>query len=633
VSEHLDEMALEALLSGRDDLVPPAARAHLEGCAECQATVAAERQWALDASVALRRAAPDVEGLDAMIGRAMAAAPAEADVMRAPSRSSLWMGAAIGGLAAAALGVLSLPGSASMDGLTALGRQGLTLGRAIDSVVETAIPGGWGLVAVLGLVLALLLAVPARFRLGDRRAGARVATGTLGLLAVLAVGAPARPAHAYRVEGAWPEPAPTVTLDAEGLPTSEALRRATESAGLGLVARLENDPPVTLHVRDVPLPEVVQALLGDAPVVVVPSAHLLTVRAEAPTETPTAETVAETPVAEAPASETPTAPPTTTSPETPTEPPVAEAPPEPAPREALVAATPAPSAVADRVTFGDGVEIAADEVVRDVFTMGGDARVLGRALGDVVTMGGNAEVVGEVIGNVTTMGGNIRVREGARVHGDLNAMGGDVDVEEGATLYGQVLRSGRSTPSHAALSTAAQEDDGGEGASTLYRWGLWHALLFLLGLVMLGTSSRERLTVLRNELGARPVRSAFGGFFGILAGGILSFVLVLTIIGSPGALVLGGLLFVAGCMGWTAVAAWLGSVLPIGLLKDRPVLQLAVGIAILFLLGLVPTFGTLITIAVVLAGTGAAIATNFGKKKRAPVRHHVPTGPFRNAAR
>ncbi len=628
-------MALEALTTGREDLVSPSARAHLAQCARCQAAVAGDRQWALDASVALRRAAPDVDGLDAMLARAMEAAPAEGELMRAPSRSSLWWGAALGGLAAAALGILSLPAGASMDGLTALGRQGLTLGRAIDSVVETAVPGGWGLVAVLGLGLALLLALPARLLLGERR-GSAAATGALGLMAALMVGAPATPAHAYRVEGSWPEPTPTVTLEVEGAPTSQALRQVTEAAGLGLVARLESDPPVTVRLRDVPLPEVVQALLGDAPVVVVPSAHLLTVRAEtAPTE----------------AVESPTE---AAEPASPTEPAIAEGPTEPAspsvaaPAQTPVVAEPAPaveaaastvapapapaSVVEDRVTLGDGVEVAPDQVVRDVFTMGGDARVLGRALGDVVTMGGDAEIRGEVIGNVTTMGGDVTLRPGARVHGDLNAMGGDVDVQDGATLHGRVLRSGGRAPSEAA-SPAAVQQDAAEGGSSLYRWGLWHVLLFLLGLVMMGTS-RERLTVLRDELVARPVRSTFGGFFGTMAGTVLTIVLTLTLIGIPGAFVVGGLLFLAGCVGWTAVGAWLGGALPLGFLKDRPVLQLGVGLGVLFLLGLVPTFGTLITTVVVLAGTGAVIATNFGGKKRnKPPRRPVPTGPFRNAAR
>lgn len=599
MSEHLDELALEALATGRADLAPEGARAHAEGCARCRALVEAERESARDAGVALRRAAPDVGDLDALIAKALAAAPEPGDTTRAPSRSSLWLGGALGGLAAAALALRALPAGASVEAMRAAGRQGLTLARAVDAMVESALPGGWALVALLGLVGGVLLALPLRWLLGTRGPGSGLVPGALGLGLALALGLSARPAHAYRVEGEWPMPERRVTLDVEGRLTSEALRLAAESAGLGLVARLAEDPPVTLHVRDAPLPEVVQALLGDAPVVVVPGPRLLTVRA-----------------APAPAAE----------PDPAAEPVGARAR-NPAP-------SPAPTAVGDRVTFGGDVEIGAEEVVRAVYTMGGDARVVGRALGDVVTMGGDAEIVGEVFGNVTTMGGDVALRSGARVHGDLSAMGGRIDVDEGAVLHGRSLRSGGSTPSQAALETVSRGADAGEGVSpTLYRWALWHALLFLLGLVMLGTRSRQRLSVLCGELAARPIRSTFSGFFALLAGALLALVLVLTLVGSPGALVLGGVIFVGVCMGWTAVAAWLGGVLPLGLLKDRPVLQLAVGLGVLFLVGLVPILGTLVTLTAVLAGVGAVLATNFGKYQRPRRARHEPRGPSRHGAR
>ncbi len=628
--QHLDEMALEAFATGREDLAPAEARAHLEGCEACRALVEAEREDARDASVALRRAMPELDDLDGMVARAMqAAAPSDA-----PSRRSLWIGGALGGIAAAALAILSLPGASSVSGLGAAGRQGLTLARAADSVVESLVPGGWSVVALAGLALALLFAWPLRWLLGDRRApGAGLATGAIALGLALVVSAPALSAHAYRVEGEWPAEAPRVTVDVDARPTSEALRMATEAAGLGLVARLPEDPPVTLHVREVAIGEVVQALLGDLDVVVLPGASLLTVRPDvAPSAPPASESD--------PQGAEPAAQPAAPGDDPGAEPGIAIAccPPQireagappPAPPPSAPPPSP-PSGLGDRVTLGADVEIGEDEMVRAVYTMGGDARILGRAFGDVVTMGGDADIEGEVIGNVTTMGGDITLGEGARVHGDLNAMGGDIDVDEHALVHGQVLSASDRGPSHLALrrTTPAGEPKGEPG---FFRWALWHALLFLLGLVMLGTA-RERFTVLRGELASAPVRSAFGGFFGMLAGGVLTLVLVLTLIGIPGAAVLGSLLFVAVCVGWTVSAYWLGTVLPIGALKERPVLQLAVGVGVLFLVGLVPTFGKLIAIAAALAGLGAVIATRFGKKQRAQSPRHVPTGPFRSSAR
>lgn len=557
--KHLDAMALEALITGREDLASSDARAHLEVCADCRAIVEGEREMLGETSVALRRASPELPDLDAMIARAMEAAPSAT----APSRRSLWMGGAIGGAAALVMGWLSLS-STSLSGASTMGRQALTLGRALDAVVVSSVPGGWVGIGVAGLAVAIACALPLRLLLGGGRLSASAAAIGLALL----VSMPALNARAYRVEGEWPDR--RVSLQVDGKPTSEALRMAIEAAGLGLVAQLPDDRPVTLHVRDVPIGEVVHALLGDADVVVSPTANLVTVRPES------------------------------------------AAPP---------AVPEAPADLQDRVTFGCGAAVREGEKVRDVVTMGGDVRVAGHAYGDVVTMGGDADVSGVVVGDVVTMGGDIRVRDGARVHGSLEAMGGSLDVDPGAFVSGRQASSG---PKEWAEQERAEEDEG--TIASIFRSGLWHALLFLIGLVMLGTM-REQVGNLRDEIAARPVQSGLVGLFGLLAGGVLCVVLCVTIIGIPVAAVLAALGVAAMVAGWTTSAFWLGSVLPIKALKDRPVHQLGAGIVALFVAGLVPVLGSLIGVAALLAGVGAVMATSFGRKR--PSSRPVSVGPFR----
>ena len=136
---HLDELALEALATGRDDLVSDALLDHLDECAECAARVELERHGAMDASLALRRAMPELDDLDGMIAQAMLQAPDE--LSPAPSRRSLWWGAGMGGLAAAALAVLSLPSTASWGGVASAGGQLVSRWRGVDSRAEaTGVP-------------------------------------------------------------------------------------------------------------------------------------------------------------------------------------------------------------------------------------------------------------------------------------------------------------------------------------------------------------------------------------------------------------------------------------------------------------------------------------------------------------
>ncbi|MGE0784571.1 MAG: hypothetical protein AB7S26_02710 [Sandaracinaceae bacterium] len=641
---HLDEVSLEALAGGREDLVAEAMLLHLDECAECAERVELERSSVADASMALRRATPELDDLDAMIARAMEAAEPE----DAPSRRSLWMGAGFGLVAAIGLGLLSIPWSASVDGVGATGRQLLTLGRALDRVVESSLPGGWMGVAIVGLALALALALPARWLLGGRRTIPPIVTGALGVALFAMVGMTTARAYAYRVEGAWPEPIPRVTVDAERAPISGALRQASESAGLGIVVRLDDDPPVTLHVQDAPMDQVFEAILGDMDVVVRPGASVVSVRADegAPSASvvPIDDQDADQGLAEPPAQVTgddrvgvyavvhdgsDDADDTPPPPADGRVPPVPPVPAVPAVLPiALATAHEEQAGVRDRVTFGGDVEIGTNDVVRGVYTMGGDAEIRGRALGDVVTMGGDADIRGEVVGNVTTMGGDIEVRDGARIHGDLNAMGGDIDIADGAQVYGQVLLNPGEAMDGDEVAPAATVHQDGDGLAGVFRWGLFNALIFLFGLFMLGTA-RKRFGTLRTEIGERPVRSALGGMFGALAAMALTVVLCLTLIGIPGAVVLSILLVVAVFVGWTTSAWWLGSALPLRRLKDRPVAQLAAGVGVFFVVGLVPKIGVLVVIAAVLAGLGAVIATEFGARKQKTSTATL-TGPYRD---
>ena len=107
--EALDELelALEALATGRDDLVPADLRAHIEGDPALRDELARDRALHIDLGLALRDAPTPEVDLDAMVAAAMDAAPP------VPSRRGLWLATGIGtlstlGLGLAALGVVSL---------------------------------------------------------------------------------------------------------------------------------------------------------------------------------------------------------------------------------------------------------------------------------------------------------------------------------------------------------------------------------------------------------------------------------------------------------------------------------------------------------------------------------------------
>ncbi|MFW5920892.1 MAG: hypothetical protein ACOCUS_03555 [Polyangiales bacterium] len=577
--EHLTDEAVEALAHGREDLVGQEQLAHVDECAECAARVGEEQALSESMETALREATPaEVPGLDAMVSRAMTRAD-EAEAPQA-SRWGLAVAAAVGLVAAIGTGALWLAGVASAgDAVDAL-RDAVTVAGAANRLVAEVVPGGWTAIAAAGCLLLVMMALPMRALVGGswRSRGGPGGGAAAGMAVLLAMLAGTPTARALDFEGQWPESERTVSVSVQDAPASEALREAAESAGLGVVAQLPDDPKTTLHVSEASLREVVQAVLGpEAPVVARRTENMLVIRpvaqgeGEADTEAkPEAGTGAD---AEAEADAGADADAATGA--------VPEPPEPPKPR----------GSARDRVTFGGDVHVRPDEVVRDVVTMGGDVIVEGEVLRDVVTMGGD-----------------LTVRRGGKVHGDMVTMGGEVEVEEGASPPGGHTRFGGGD-----LHVDRSWDHGPGFVHEAVGSASKHALLFLLGLLLIGLAP-ARLRRWQQAIVRSPVRSGAAGLLGLVAAAVLCVVLAITIIGIPGAILVALGAFVGFYVGIVCAATVVGAALPLAFLRDRPVLQLLAGMLLLFLVSLVPVAGTIATLTAAALGFGALLLTRLGKQ-------------------
>lgn len=610
---------VEALAHGRDDLVADE-DALVAADAELRAEVERTKGLSIDLGLLFEASGPKPLDLDAMIGRAMASAPAPVPADVEPSRRGLFW-ASLGGLAATAvLGLFSLgplpSTSAALRGL----RQGLALVSAVDRLVASALPGGWGTVSFVSIVLLALVLLPMRSLVtgeGGRRLGlGALRTLMLAVPLVFVVG-PAGAAHALEFEGEWPPAEQVVTVSVERAPVSEVLRLAAEGAGLGLVSTLPEDPEVTLHVRDGSLRDVVEAVLGDAPLSVRRTSRMLVVRplpagqgasaqapaaSGAPDELPAAEqattvgsprrvrarvpgTAVLDPWAGSPSVAVPSVSPVPAVPQVRAVPQVPPVPQVPVPAEDTV--TP------ERVTFGGDVHVRAGERVRGIVTMGGDAVIEGEILGDVVTMGGD-----------------VVLRRGGQVHGQVVTMGGELDIEDGAYAASVVRMEGPAAMARHRRGQRGHDDEGWFGHAL--DSAATHALLFMLGLLMLGLM-RGRLGVLQRAMVRTPVRAGFVGILAFVAAAVSVVVLTITLIGIPGAVVVGLMTFLGGYVGMAAAATVIGAALPSAALKDRPVAQLAVGVGLLFFVSIIPFVGKFAGLLLGAVGFGAVVMTRFGK--------------------
>lgn len=260
-------------------------------------------------------------------------------------------------------------------------------------------------------------------------------------------------------------------------------------------------------------------------------------------------------------------------------------------------------AARDAVAFGSGVHVARGEVVRDAVAFGGDAVIEGEVLGDAVAFGGS-----------------VVLRDGASVSGDVTSFGGEVSDE----------RAGRS---------GVQLFDGGDGASAshhdrgpieaVWHWvketarsAVAHALLFLLGLILMGVS-RERLRAMQTTMITDGLKTAGAGLLGYVASVVLIVLLALTILGIPVAVLMGLALPVATYVGLAAAATVIGAALPLPQLEGNQVAQLAAGVLVLFVASLVPVVGGIATAVAACLGFGALIRTRFREVPPAD----LPQGP------
>ena len=84
-----------------------------------------------------------------------------------------------------------------------------------------------------------------------------------GLTVVALALAPLAARAEVRRDGQWPDAEPSVSLDVDGVPRSEALNRLAKAAGWSIVVSAPKGDPVSLHVSQQPAGKVLDLLLAD----------------------------------------------------------------------------------------------------------------------------------------------------------------------------------------------------------------------------------------------------------------------------------------------------------------------------------------------------------------------------------
>ncbi|WP_164491640.1 polymer-forming cytoskeletal protein [Staphylospora marina] len=238
------------------------------------------------------------------------------------------------------------------------------------------------------------------------------------------------------------------------------------------------------------------------------------------------------------------------------------------------------------------------------------------------------ELSGHVIGSV--QGETVVLTRFAVVDGDVILSGNMLNLEQGAQIRGRILtpkgdairiNNGEGKPEtdpemhHVTPPThvGEQHKEFVRVRDGAWNFGIFHWIPVLLGMLAVVTLSwllrKEELEQVRLRVTGTFRRSLWIGLLTVIISIPVLFLLVISIIGIPFAIILAALLFLAYLAGFAALSIHVGKLLgeKIGLSEEKEILGVLLGALILSSLLWVPVLGWFLHLLAGLAGLGAAV--------------------------
>jgi hypothetical protein len=285
----------------------------------------------------------------------------------------------------------------------------------------------------------------------------------------------------------------------------------------------------------------------------------------------------------------------------------------------------------DRVKVRGDVSIGPGEHVDEVAAVLGSVRLApGAHATEVAAVFGEVDLApgATIEDDVVAIGGDIRVAPGASIGGNAASIGGEIVVAPGGVIEGDYESIGVPGLKGIAALAAGALGLGSMIASPALLIGSMlaqFALFFALGVLLLLLFPR-RIEAVAASMKNAPVRAGLIGLLGFLAQPVLAVLLCITIVGIlliPFQLLA---LMLAAILGYSALAVFLGRLLPFKIERGENVARLALGTAILVVIYQIPILGFLAGLAAFVVVLGAVIRTRFGQGG-ADAEPTLPTTP------
>ncbi len=262
--------------------------------------------------------------------------------------------------------------------------------------------------------------------------------------------------------------------------------------------------------------------------------------------------------------------------------------------------------VAGAVIAGGTIIINAP-VSGDVFVAGGQIVLNSDVEGKIVAAGGDIDLRGDAK-NAVIAGGNVNIHSTAVISRDA-VIAGDTVSNAGTIIGNLTVRAEDFQNTGSAGSVDFKKSEGLQGLQQVMNiFSILATVGFLIiGIILLKLFPAQFFSV-EEEVRKSPVKNTLVGFVLIIASVILIFLLAVTLIGFPVALIMGMLFIIALMLSGLFVSFAVGrKIIDVFKVKTSDILIFLLGFVILSLLVRIPYAGALIGIVAISLGFGAII--------------------------
>lgn len=252
---------------------------------------------------------------------------------------------------------------------------------------------------------------------------------------------------------------------------------------------------------------------------------------------------------------------------------------------------------------------------KSIVKVGSDVRIEeDMRIEDAVAIGGSVYIDGIIDGDAVAVGGTVHLGETAIIHGDVVTVGGSINKAKGAIVYGSTVDVSAVNFENIFDNMNFTPDFPGIPRGIRFIPVIGLIALAALFAVLMPKELNKVASIAKNE----PVVMFMWGLLGAILIVPLAIMLLISIVGI--ALIPLEILavFLASLIGYIAVSILVGKRILRAMKNDDPniILSALIGILLLWLVGLIPFFGTLVKVMACTIGFGAVIIAVARRNRR-----------------